>query len=348
VRYDVGISELERNYMSDSNLVISDPNIMMGKPVIIGTIITVELILEKLAAGKTPAEIIADHPLLTPEAISAALTFTTKKLKAEPLPPTRLIQWLIDKNILCTDKKVTFQGHLLVTLGLLSLIPITCSVMWLVAISWEQKWLNCSAQKLIQPKELFDSQINNKQKIRLGEQLKTINELKVNHCEIMTFFYTQYYISLSILSIAGLISLVCIFFVSKEGWAKANNAIINLAITSAVITIAFLNITQIFQQSQNLKASQDLYANYTVLQDDFLSSLATDQLIVDTKTEKLTDYKLLIQFTDSRLSELSLIRLGFDPTPILDMKGKINSFIDLGKESSLTKPPMTLPSPSPK
>ena len=34
-------------------MVVSDPKVMMGKPVIAGTRITVELILEKLAAGET-------------------------------------------------------------------------------------------------------------------------------------------------------------------------------------------------------------------------------------------------------------------------------------------------------
>ena len=43
---------------------------MMGKPVITGTRITVELILEKLASGETSAEIIAAHPRPTPAAIS--------------------------------------------------------------------------------------------------------------------------------------------------------------------------------------------------------------------------------------------------------------------------------------
>ena len=36
-----------------SNLIVSDPAVMMGKPVVAGTRITVELILEKLAAGET-------------------------------------------------------------------------------------------------------------------------------------------------------------------------------------------------------------------------------------------------------------------------------------------------------
>jgi uncharacterized protein (DUF433 family) len=46
---------------------------MLGKPVIAGTRITVELILEKLAAGETTADLLLDYPQLTPEAVSAAL-----------------------------------------------------------------------------------------------------------------------------------------------------------------------------------------------------------------------------------------------------------------------------------
>jgi uncharacterized protein (DUF433 family) len=56
-------------------IVVSDPKVMMGKPVIAGTRITVELILEKLAAGETPEQILASHPRLTREAIQAALAF---------------------------------------------------------------------------------------------------------------------------------------------------------------------------------------------------------------------------------------------------------------------------------
>ncbi|MBP9664820.1 MAG: DUF433 domain-containing protein [Pyrinomonadaceae bacterium] len=55
----------------EMNLINSDPNVMMGKPVIAGTRITVELILEKLAAGETVEQILDAHPRLTREAISA-------------------------------------------------------------------------------------------------------------------------------------------------------------------------------------------------------------------------------------------------------------------------------------
>ena len=90
LRYDDRKSELQSRYMIDSNLVVSDPKIMMGKPVIIGTRITVELILEKLAAGETPDQIIAAHPRLTSAAISAALRFATAALKADVIYPVLL------------------------------------------------------------------------------------------------------------------------------------------------------------------------------------------------------------------------------------------------------------------
>jgi len=68
-------------------LIISDPKIMMGKPVIAGTRITVELILEKLAQGETIEEIIKAHPRLTQEAIQSALLFASEAIKADVVYP---------------------------------------------------------------------------------------------------------------------------------------------------------------------------------------------------------------------------------------------------------------------
>lgn len=52
---------------------------MMGKPVVAGTRITVELILEKLAAGETAEQILKAHPRLTDEGIRAALGLRQKR-----------------------------------------------------------------------------------------------------------------------------------------------------------------------------------------------------------------------------------------------------------------------------
>lgn len=68
-------------------LIISDPKIMMGKPVIAGTRITVELILEKLSSGEKIEQILEAHPRLTHEAIQAALSFAADVLKNDVVYP---------------------------------------------------------------------------------------------------------------------------------------------------------------------------------------------------------------------------------------------------------------------
>ncbi len=68
-------------------LIISDPNVMMGKPVIAGTRITVELILEKLAAGESVEQIVASHPRLNRKAVLAAVRFAAEALRADVVYP---------------------------------------------------------------------------------------------------------------------------------------------------------------------------------------------------------------------------------------------------------------------
>jgi uncharacterized protein (DUF433 family) len=72
----------------ENNLIQCDPDVMMGKPVIAGTRITVELILQRLAAGETTEQIVAAHPRLTPESIQAALAFAAEALRADVVYPT--------------------------------------------------------------------------------------------------------------------------------------------------------------------------------------------------------------------------------------------------------------------
>ncbi len=68
-------------------LIVSDPNVMMGKPVVAGTRITVELILEKLAEGESEDQILEAHPRLTREGIKAAIAFAKDALRADVIYP---------------------------------------------------------------------------------------------------------------------------------------------------------------------------------------------------------------------------------------------------------------------
>jgi uncharacterized protein (DUF433 family) len=56
-------------------LITADPAIMVGKPCIKGTRITVELVVRRFAEGFSLAEVLADYPHLTADGVKAALVF---------------------------------------------------------------------------------------------------------------------------------------------------------------------------------------------------------------------------------------------------------------------------------
>ncbi len=67
--------------------IISDPKIMMGKPVIAGTRITVEHILEQLAGGRTIEQILEAHPHITREQVQAAIAYAAESVRIDHTYP---------------------------------------------------------------------------------------------------------------------------------------------------------------------------------------------------------------------------------------------------------------------
>ncbi|HEY1454682.1 MAG TPA: DUF433 domain-containing protein [Roseiarcus sp.] len=58
-----------------SSRIAADPAVMMGKPCIKGTRLTVEFILRKLGAGRSFADLLDAYPQLTADDVQAALVF---------------------------------------------------------------------------------------------------------------------------------------------------------------------------------------------------------------------------------------------------------------------------------
>ncbi len=63
----------------------SNADVMLGKPVIKGTRITVAIILKKLSEGASAADIVAAYPNLTPDSVSAALAYASDVVSNETL-----------------------------------------------------------------------------------------------------------------------------------------------------------------------------------------------------------------------------------------------------------------------
>lgn len=74
--------------MNYKERIIADSNIMLGKPIINGTRITVKIILKKLSEGMTIEDLLIAYPHLTKEDILAALSYSADVISHEELIAT--------------------------------------------------------------------------------------------------------------------------------------------------------------------------------------------------------------------------------------------------------------------
>lgn len=70
--------------------IVIDPSILVGKPVIKGTRLAVEFIVDLLAQGWSEMEILQNYPGLTHEDIRACLRYASEILRAERVYPLEL------------------------------------------------------------------------------------------------------------------------------------------------------------------------------------------------------------------------------------------------------------------
>lgn len=63
----------------------SDPNLLVGQPVVKGTRLSVEFLLGLFASGWTEQQVLDNYPTLTPEALRAVFTFAAESVQHEVL-----------------------------------------------------------------------------------------------------------------------------------------------------------------------------------------------------------------------------------------------------------------------
>ncbi len=68
-------------------IIVSDPKILFGKPVIAGTRISVELILEELGSGTSVDELLIAYPHITKEQILSAISFAAQAIRHDAVYP---------------------------------------------------------------------------------------------------------------------------------------------------------------------------------------------------------------------------------------------------------------------
>jgi uncharacterized protein (DUF433 family) len=70
-----------------TSMITTNSKVLFGKPVVAGTRISVDHILEELAAGRSVEELVDSHPRLTREGVLAAISYARLVLRSEAIYP---------------------------------------------------------------------------------------------------------------------------------------------------------------------------------------------------------------------------------------------------------------------
>ena len=97
-----------------------------------------------------------------------------------------LIKFLARRNIIDPDHKLTFVGHVVLTSSVLLFTGVSYGCLLFFGTFWEGEWLHKEVDipNVVKQVEVFNKQTlkaDDRQQIRIVEQLNTINDLKARH-----------------------------------------------------------------------------------------------------------------------------------------------------------------------
>ena len=241
----------------------------------------------------------------------------------------------------------TLLGHitLTATAGIIALMGYGI-VMMRVESHLQQYWLKFAPRPIAIEQKNFSTKLQTDEptRLRLLAQLADVDERITIHRNLTIFFYKQYYAVLALSSTAGVMASLCLFFISKSGWDRINNAIINLFFSASGITLFCVNLTFVFQYGSNLQGNQDLLLSYIALRNEIASYCATGGDLLGNYQEPAN----YIHYIDVRMQSLNQIRLGFDASRILDMEDTLKKLLMEKQATPPVPSPSTSPSKSPK
>lgn len=260
------------------------------------------------------------------------------------------------------DKKTrqpNLLGHILIT----STLGISIFILW-GFLNWfasnkAKEWL---VPQTINPKPIFTENFKAKPAVqeRLNEQFDEIQTRIKSHSDVMIYFYKQSYVCGSMSLALAITSALCTFFISRDGWEKANNGLINAFLVTTSAAFVYNQIPVIFKQENNIAGNRTLYLEYVALRNEFLSYAATGGTIGGDTTQPIVfssvDTNQFIHQIDRRLAELNQIAIDFDLSRVADgpdfQPGNIRGASDfqpgnLRAAPSQPKSPIVLPPSNP-
>jgi hypothetical protein len=163
---------------------------------------------------------------------------------------------------------------------------------------------------------------------RLVEQLAEIKRLVKFHGDVMAYFFSAYYLSISMMLFGGVVAAVALFFIAQNGWGPTNSYVKTVFVVMTAVTAYYGLFPQVFQQNKNITDNMSLFLEYQTLRREVESYPQTCTNVANEQKDPAT----FITYVNSEMRRLGKIAIGFDYTKI-DYKGAF----DLSREQ--TKPP---------
>jgi hypothetical protein len=212
--------------------------------------------------------------------------------------------------------------HALIILGLITLAIIVKNNAVNLAETKADEWVEkIRIEDPSKPPTIpSDFKASDSEKNRLLEQVRTIRGRALHHFTVMKYFYSRYYMAISVVLISGILGAVALLFITKHGWDQANQYVKTVLITAVAITAYFSAFPPVFQQSQNIADNKKLYLQYMALHDEVMSFLPLQENI-NGEPKKASEF---IHYIDKQLVQLNTFAIGFDDTKVPNYKDTFN------------------------
>lgn len=268
--------------------------------------------------------------------------------------PLNIQKFFADNFRAGIKKQPTLLGHCLISASLIAVLGASYYSLNSYADKKANEWIN--NEKAIS-NDAFDKDkqvaITKKQtetlikglkaqeneKLRIAQQLETIEFQISRYSKIMVFFSNHYYTALIITSASTLVAATCLLFISKKGWEQAHNSIINVFIIASGAVIFLGDLPGTFKEKENFEAYGSLYIQHIALRNEILSYLATGGNILGADPKKPNevshiDINRFIYLVDNKLVQLNKIAIAFDATGINDITRTAGRIIPTSQPSA--------------
>lgn len=199
------------------------------------------------------------------------------------------------------------------------LLLILLAVLGIEVVSWRggriaDEWM----KPLLRPTAKQEGQIvaaspiNASTKLRMAHQLEEVRNRRVHHLLVMRRFYVNYYMTVTVAALMGIVSAIILVYISNKGIGETDARVRTAFLTASILTAFFLAMPNIYRQQENIADNKALALSYAALENEIASFFAANQSV----DGKIRQSKQFLRYVDSRMALLGNVAIGFDYTKI--------------------------------